>query len=111
MHTNHFITARLQAGDVGVVASDHTLLRYGRAIRLLRAQATQITVETLKSIFRDHFNHPKSLCRHPDLGQPEIERSATLASMIVDLTAGEMHVTAGEPCETEYQNISMQGGN
>jgi len=111
VHTNHFLTPRLQAGDVGIAPSDHTLLRYGRALRLLRAQAGQITVEMLKSVLRDHFNHPKSICRHPDPGQPEVERSATLASVILDLTAGEMHVTAGEPCETEYQNISVEGGN
>jgi len=102
VHTNHFLTPRLQAGDKGILKSGHTLLRYGRAVHLLRAQVGQITVETLKSIFRDHFNHPYSVCRHPDPGRPEIERGATLASMIVDLTTGEMHVTAGEPCETEY---------
>ena len=107
VHTNHFITPRLQAGDVGIVASDHTLLRYGRATRLLHAQQLgYITVETLKDIFRDHFNHPKSICRHPDPGQPEIERNATLASVILDLTAGEMYVTAGEPCENEYQRVN-----
>ncbi len=110
VHTNHFVTPRLQAGDVGIVSSDHTLLRYGRATRLLRAQTGQITAETLKSIFRDHFNHPKSICRHPDPGQPEIERNATLASVIVDLTVGEMHVTAGEPCERKYHSFCI-GGN
>jgi isopenicillin-N N-acyltransferase-like protein len=110
VHTNHFVTPRLQAGDVGIAPSDHTLLRYGRATRLLRARIGQITVETLKNVFRDHFNHPRSICRHPDPTYPEIERSATLASMIVDLTAGEMYVTAGEPCDTEYQNFCI-GGN
>ena len=104
-HTNHFLSPRLQVGDRGILESDNTLVRYGRAIRLLRAQAGQVTVETLKSILRDHFNHPKAICRHPDPGQPEIERSATLASMIVDLTAGEMHVTVGEPCQAEYYTI------
>jgi isopenicillin-N N-acyltransferase-like protein len=110
VHTNHFVTPRLQAGDVALAESDHTLLRYGRAVHLLRAQVGQITIGTLKSVLRDHFNHPNSICRHPDPGCPEIERSATLASMIVDLTAGEMYVTAGEPCETEYQQF-MIGGN
>jgi isopenicillin-N N-acyltransferase-like protein len=110
VHTNHFLTPRLQTGDKGIVESDHTLLRYGRAVHLLRAQAGQITIEMLKGVFRDHFNYPKSICRHPDLTQPEIERSATLASMIVDLTTGEMYVTAGEPCETECQNFCV-GGN
>jgi len=110
VHTNHFITPRLQAGDCGIAESDNTLARYGRAVRLLRAQVGQITVETLKDVFRDHFDHPKSICRHPDPAQNETERSATLASMILDLTAGEMYVTAGEPCETKYRKLTI-GGN
>lgn len=105
VHTNHFVTPRLQAGDVGIAPSEHTLLRYGRAIRLLRAQVGQITVETLKEVFRDHFNRPYSICRHPHPNLPEIERSATLASAIVDLTFGEMYVTVGEPCEAKYKKF------
>jgi len=107
VHTNHFLTARLQAGDKGIVESDNTLVRYGRAMHLLHAQAGQITVDTLKSVFCDHFNRPKSICRHPDLTQPKIERSATLASMIVDLTDGKMHVAVGEPCQAEYYTVSQ----
>lgn len=88
-------------------SEEDTLLRYGRAIRLLGNQANPITVETLKSTLRDHADYPKSICRHPDPEQPEIERSATLASLIVDLTAGEMHVTSGEPCQAEYAVIGL----
>jgi isopenicillin-N N-acyltransferase-like protein len=108
-HTNHFLSPRLQGGDKGILESDNTLLRYGRVTRLLRAQAGQLTAEVLKSILSDHSNSPKSICRHPDPTQPEIERSATLASMIVDLTAGEMHVTFGEPCQAEYYVVSLKG--
>jgi isopenicillin-N N-acyltransferase-like protein len=107
IHTNHFLTPRLQVGDVAIVESDNTLPRYGRAIRLLHGQAGQITVETLKSIFNDHFNRPRAICRHPDPDEPEIERTATLASMIVDLTAGEMHLTVGEPCQAEYYTVRL----
>ncbi len=107
VHTNHFVTPRLQAGDVGIAPSEHTLLRYGRVVHVLRAQVGRITVETLKNLFRDHFNRPYSICRHPAPGLSEIERGATLASVIVDLSAGEMYVTAGEPCKTKYQKIHI----
>ncbi len=108
VHTNHFLTPRLQTGDRGIAESDNTLARYGRAVRLLRAQVGQVTVETLKSIFCDHFNHPKSICRHPDPDQPDIERSATLASMILDLTAGQMHLAVGEPCQGDYYTVELR---
>ncbi len=107
VHTNHFITPRLRAGDVGIVESEHTLLRYGRAVHMLRAQVGRITVETLKNVFRDHFNRPYSICRHPDPGLAEIERGATLASMIVDLTTGQMHLTVGEPCQGDYYILGI----
>ena len=107
VHTNHFVTPRLQTGDKAIVESDNTLARYGRARRLLRAQAGQISVETLKNILCDHFNHPNSICRHPDPAQPELERGATLASMIIDLTAAEMHIAAGEPCQMEYYSLKI----
>ena len=107
VHTNHFITPRLQVGDVGILESEHTLLRYGRAMHLLRAQVGRITVETLKNVFRDHFNRPYSICRHPNPGLAEIERGATLASTIVDLSAGEMYVAMGEPCKTDYQKFCI----
>ena len=81
-----------QAGDRAIGASESTLLRYGRAIRLIEADraAGKVTVETLQHILCDHFNHSNAICRHPDPALTEIERSATLASMIVDLTAGEI---------------------
>ena len=107
VHTNHFVTPRLQAGDVGIVQSEHTLLRYGRAMHLLRVQVGRITVETLKDVFRDHFNRPYSICRHPDPDLPEIERGATLASVIVDLSAGQMHLTVGEPCQGDYYTVEI----
>ncbi len=104
VHTNHFVTPRLQPGDTAIRESDNTLLRYGRALRLLRRQQPLI-VAALQELLRDHFNHPKSICRHPNPAQPEIERDATLASIVMDLTAGTMQVTAGEPCRGEYYTV------
>jgi isopenicillin-N N-acyltransferase-like protein len=105
VHTNHFLTPRLQAGDVGIVDSDNTLARYGRAVRLLNGSAGKVTLEVLQGLFRDHFNYPHAICRHPDPTLSEIERGATLASIIIDLTAGEMYVSMGEPCQAEYTRL------
>jgi isopenicillin-N N-acyltransferase-like protein len=107
-HTNHFLTPHLQEGDRGVIESKSTSLRYSRALNLLRSRVGAITVETLKEVLRDHFHRPNSICRHPDPIQPEIERIATLASVIMDLTAGEMHVASGEPCQGEYYSVSLE---
>jgi len=107
IHTNHFLTPRLQAGDKGIYDSDSTLLRYGRALRLLKADAGPLAISTLKNLFCDHFNHPKGICRHPDPTRPEPEQDATLASMIVDLRTRQMHLCAGEPCQGEYYTVDL----
>ena len=44
-----------------------------------------------------------------DLAQPEMECVATLASVIMDLTSGEMHVARGEPCRGDYDTMSHLG--
>lgn len=105
VHTNHFITPRLQEGDTGILNSTSTELRYNRALQILRAHLGAITVETLQEVLRDHFHRPNSICRHPDLALPEIERIATLASVIMNLSTSEMHVISGEPCQGEYQTF------
>jgi isopenicillin-N N-acyltransferase-like protein len=105
VHTNHFITPHLQEGDTGILNSTSTELRYNRALQVLRAHVGAITVETLQEVLRDHFHRPNSICRHPDLVLPELERYATLASVIMNLSTGEMHALSGEPCQGEYQTF------
>jgi isopenicillin-N N-acyltransferase-like protein len=107
IHTNHFLAPRLQQGDHGILESDNTLLRYGRARRLLKAETGRITVDTLKQVFQDHFNYPRAICRHSDPELPEAERNVTLASIIIDLTVGKAHVACGEPCVSPYYSIEL----
>jgi isopenicillin-N N-acyltransferase-like protein len=108
VHTNHFITPRLQEGDTGILDSTSTELRYNRALQVLRVHLGAITVETLQEVLRDHFHRPNSICRHPDLALPEIERTATLASVIMNLCTGEMHVIGGEPCQGEHHTLTIR---
>jgi len=98
---------RLQEGDTGILESDNTLMRYGRAIRLLQHRAEALTVGTLMEVLRDHFDLPKSICRHPDATLPRVEQSATLASMVLDLTAARMHIAVGEPCQADYYSLEL----
>jgi isopenicillin-N N-acyltransferase-like protein len=107
VHTNHFLAPRLQAGDHGILESDNTLLRYARARRLLEAQIGRITIDTLKEILQDHFNAPRSICRHSDRTLPEVERNVTLASIIIDLTTGTAYIARDEPCDSVYYSVQL----
>ena len=108
IHTNHFLAPHLQPGDHGIRESDNTLLRYGRAKRLLEPQIGRITIDTLKELFQDHFNYSRSICRHSDPELRVAERNVTLASIIIDLTAGEAHIACGEPCQSPYYTVQLE---
>ena len=108
VHTNNFFSARLRPLDTGISQFPDTLLRYGRAHQKMHLRAGRIGVTDLKEILADHFNHPDSICRHPDLRDPELERAQTVASVIMNLTRGEMQVTQGPPCSNPYQTIELR---
>jgi isopenicillin-N N-acyltransferase-like protein len=106
-HTNHYLTSRMRRVE------DHTenligsRVRVNRALRLLRGSSAH-TPETLKAILRDHVNHPNSICSHVEPEDSLLDRQKTIASMIMDLTALEMHVCWGNPCEGEYHTYPLE---
>lgn len=108
VHTNHFTSDRLKPLDASLTEFPDSLLRYGRAKQKLTARSGRISIEDFKEIFRDHLNHPDSICRHPDPRDPELEQAQTVASIIMNLTTKEVHICHGPPCENEYQTMKFQ---
>jgi isopenicillin-N N-acyltransferase-like protein len=106
VHTNNFVSPRLRPLDTGLSQFPDTLLRYGRAQQKMQQRAGRIGVADFKEVLGDHCNHPDSICRHPDPRDPELERVQTVASVIMNLTRGEMHLTQGPPCSI-YQTIAF----
>ncbi|MFD9909909.1 C45 family autoproteolytic acyltransferase/hydolase [Streptomyces sp. NPDC059063] len=110
VHGNHY-----QAGVPAALAPDYrplspdSLVRVPRAeegLRALRASTgPDESVKIIKQALSDHLGHPESLCTHPDPRRPEIRRWATLVSSCVDLTTGDYRVTAGTPCDHDYQHL------
>jgi isopenicillin-N N-acyltransferase like protein len=105
VHTNNFVSHRLRSLDTGVSQFPDSLLRYGRAHQKIHLRSGRIGVTDFKDILADHFNYPDAICRHPDLRDPELEHVQTVASVIMNLTRGEMHITQGPPCSNSYQTI------
>lgn len=108
VHTNHFTSDRLKPLDANLSQFPDTLLRFGRAKEKLLARTGKISIEDFKEILRDHFNFPDSICRHPDERDPEPERVQTVASIIMNLTRKELHISAGPPCTNEYQTLKFK---
>jgi isopenicillin-N N-acyltransferase-like protein len=89
--------------------SSDSLVRVPRAEQGLRALRGSTGPDESRKIIRhamsDHLGHPESLCTHPDPRQPALKHWTTLVSSLADLTTGDYHVTAGTPCDREYQHL------
>ncbi len=106
-HTNHYRDPRLQQIEQQPEALLRSHVRLNRAERLLRTLAPH-TPETFKRILSDHVNQPNSICCHDIDVSPAIERSKTIASIIMDLTQKCMYVTVGSPCQSAYQRVELE---
>jgi hypothetical protein len=61
----------------------------------------------LLQALHSHDGHPKGVCRHVDESEPWEERTATLASVIMDLAARRLHVAGGQPCTTPHVEVEL----
>jgi isopenicillin-N N-acyltransferase like protein len=104
-HTNHFVCETQGLKDVTRWYGPDSPFRYERARQLLHAAHGRISPEVAGELFADHASHPLGICKHGNPAQPEIERSVTVVSCIYDLTASELRVADGRPCERPYRTL------
>ncbi|MGW5865785.1 C45 family autoproteolytic acyltransferase/hydrolase [Streptomyces sp. NPDC055239] len=110
VHGNHY-----QAGVPAAIAADYRPMSSDSLVRVPRAEQGLKSLRSstgadesrklIKQAMSDHLGHPESLCTHPDTRQAEVKHWATLVSSCVDLTSGDYHVTAGTPCDRDYQHM------
>ena len=100
------LRAAADRGDYRPASAD-SLLRLERIESVLGRIGGTRTGEEVVALVReamtDHFSFPNSVCNHPDERDPELARTQTVASTIVDLTTGEYRLAHGPPCENEYE--------
>lgn len=105
-HTNHIQSERLFIKDTGKGALPDTLIRSGRARKLLEAKK-ELEIHNIFDVLRDHFDYPNSICRHADDRLPILERWESCASLVMDLNERRLYYTEGPPCQSEYQSVSL----
>lgn len=108
-HANHFHCADdLGVGEPLLDERTSTFLREARMQSLLRDTSDRkVRIEDVAAFLRDHEGHPNSICRHPDPLQPESGRYETVVSVVMDLGAGELRISSGNPCVAEYRTFSL----
>jgi isopenicillin-N N-acyltransferase-like protein len=105
-HTNHFLDPKMQAIEDDSDELINTRLRYFRAMRLLKRSDLH-TLKSLQVIQRDHMNYPNSICNHSETDLDPLDREKTICAMIMDLTARAMHITWGNPCNSQYHTYYL----
>jgi isopenicillin-N N-acyltransferase like protein len=101
VHTNHFLSPRLHPVDLSLWAMPSSAVRLQR----LQAGVGPGTPADFRVLLADHADYPYSVCAHPEPGAHPCEQGATIASVLMDLTAGRMWVAAGHPCRARYQDV------
>jgi len=105
-HTNHYLDRGMQSVEDEPDELVSTRVRFHRARRLLQ-QTKLHTAQTLQSILRDHVNYPDSICNHAMDDMNPMTREKTITSLVMDLTARQMHVAWGNPCSNSYHTFQM----
>ena len=106
VHTNHYLDTKMREIEKEPEELLSSRVRYHRASRLLR-QNEKHTIKTLQAIQKDHVNVPNSICNHNIAGQDPLDREQTISAMVIDLTAREMHITWGNPCQNSYHTYHL----
>jgi len=104
LHTNHFLSPRLHPVDVSLWAMPSSAVRLQR----LRAGAAgAANLDDFRALLADHADYPHSICSHPDPADHPLEQGATIASVLMDLTARRLWLAVGHPCQAPYRELDV----
>lgn len=104
-HSNNF-TCDIDFTDLGTEAFPDSPHRVAEMSRRLTELSGALDVGGLKGILTSHeTTYPSSICRHPDEAQAPLDRLATDASVVYELTKGTADIVLGRPCEGEYRTF------
>ncbi len=106
VHTNHYLSENMQQVEREPEDLVASRVRYFRALRLIKRE-DQHTIKTLQAIQRDHVNFSNSICNHSIDASNPLDREKTVNAMVIDLTAREMHIAWGNPCENPYHTYHL----
>ena len=106
VHTNHYLSPYMKEIESEPEELISSRVRYFRANRLLRETSSH-TIKTLQAIQKDHVNLPNSICNHATEWSDPLDREKTINAMVIDLTAREMHICWGNPCQNAYHTYHL----
>lgn len=103
-HTNHCLHPELAPVNDDFPELIESGPRLRRIDQLLSERP--ISVERAQSALRDHQNYPHSICRHAN-DHPSTGFWQSVFSVVIEASAGRMHVSRGNPCQNDYEVYSL----
>lgn len=105
-HTNHYLHPEAAGWQAEIAPNLSTHPRLERALAHV-ALRPKHGVEDLKRLLRDESDGLPSVCRNPDLSLPADAQLETVASVIMELDRGLMHVAPDVPSRTDYRPVAL----
>jgi isopenicillin-N N-acyltransferase-like protein len=105
-HTNHFIHPDAAGRQAMQLPNLSTEPRLERALWHAAARARH-GLDDLQRLLRDESADLLSICRKPDLSLPPEAQIETVASVIMKLARGVMHVAPDIPSRADYQPVAL----
>jgi isopenicillin-N N-acyltransferase-like protein len=108
VHTNHYLAPTMREIESHPEDLISSRVRYFRALRLVKREQKH-SIKTLQAIQKDHVNHPNSICNHALEQDYPLDREKTVNALVIDLTARQMHIAWGNPCENPFHSYHLDG--
>lgn len=106
-HTNHFLDPALAAGEAAPAESLSSRPRLERARAFVASRAT-LGPRDLQALLRDESDGRLSVCRRPDPQAPWYLRIESVASVVMELARGAMHVAPDVPSRCDYLEVALE---
>jgi isopenicillin-N N-acyltransferase-like protein len=98
VHTNHFLDPQLAEGEAVTEFVTTTFEREDLLRSRVKAVQGRLQVEELTALLYAHGEDGVAVCRHPLPGAEHGYRSATLATVALDVERRQAHVSEDGPC-------------
>jgi isopenicillin-N N-acyltransferase-like protein len=100
-HTNHYLSPAMRRFEADRADIGNSVLRYNRAMRLLRENYGELTPERFQELLADHAGYPTSICKHGT-------ETVTVFSMVIQLENLRAWIGGGRACEAEYVEYQLE---
>ena len=105
VHTNHFLSTRFVAPDVGRWVMPDGVFRLQSAREFLKPRLGGVRPETLQEALSLHEGHPLGVCSHVREELDPEQWEGTVASAVIDLRRRRVWLADGNPCTTGYRPL------